>query len=86
MLDGREAYRVVLAGSSKVYARLRFGSQGDLVNNLQKALKSKGFYKWNVDDDFGNRILRAVLQFQTASFGQIPMMVSSDHKQLLCLS
>ena len=69
LLDGREAYRVVSAGSSKVSARLRFGSQGDLVNKLQKALKSKGFYEGNVDDDFGNRTLRAVLQFQTSSFG-----------------
>lgn len=69
LLDGREPYRIVSAGSSKVSARLRFGSQGDLVNKLQKALKSKGFYEGDIDDEFGNRTLRAVLQFQTSSFG-----------------
>ncbi len=69
LLDGREVYRIVTAGNSKVSARLRFGSQGELVNKLQKTLKSKGFYEGNIDDDFGNRTLRAVLQFQTASFG-----------------
>ena len=69
LLDGREAFRVVAAGMSKVSARLRFGSQGDLVSKLQKALKNKGYYEGNIDDDFGNRTLRAVLQFQTAAFG-----------------
>jgi len=69
LLDGREAYRVVSAGNSKISVRLRFGSKGELVNKLQKNLKSKGFYEGNVDDDFGNRTLRAVLQFQTSAFG-----------------
>lgn len=69
LLDGREAYRVASAGSSKVSARLRFGSQGELVKKLQKALQSKSFYEGNIDGDFGNRTLRAVLNFQTKSFG-----------------
>jgi len=69
LLDGREAFRVVSAGMLKISTRLRFGSQGDLVSKLQKALKNKGFYEGNIDGDFGNRTLRAVLQFQTASFG-----------------
>jgi len=69
LLDGREAYRIVSAGTTKISARLRFGSKGELVNKLQKNLKSKGFYEGNVDDDFGNRTLRAVLQFQTSAFG-----------------
>jgi len=69
LLNGREAYRVVSAGNSKVSARLRFGSNGDLVNKLQKALKNKSYYEGNIDGDFGNRTLRAVLKFQTSSFG-----------------
>jgi hypothetical protein len=69
LLEGREALRITSAGNSKISARLRFGSKGELVNQLQKALKSKGFYEGNVDDDFGSRTLRSVLQFQTASFG-----------------
>ena len=36
---------------------------------VEKNLKCKGFYEGNVDNDFGNRTFRAVLQFQTASVG-----------------
>jgi murein L,D-transpeptidase YcbB/YkuD len=70
LLDGREAKRVVSAGAAKVSARLRFGSKGELVKKLQKALQGKGFYEGNIDGDFGSRTLRAVLQFQTAAFGE----------------
>jgi hypothetical protein len=70
LLDGREAYRVASAGTSKISARLRFGSQGEIVKKLQRALQSKLFYEGNIDGDFGNRTLRAVLKFQTTSFGQ----------------
>lgn len=69
LLDGREAFRIASAGSTKVSARLRFGSQGNLVKKLQKALQTKSFYEGNIDGDFGERTLRAVLKFQTASFG-----------------
>jgi hypothetical protein len=69
LLDGREVYRIVSAGNSKVSARLRFGSHGDLVKKLQKALQTKSFYEGNIDGDFGERTLRAVLNFQTSSFG-----------------
>jgi hypothetical protein len=69
LLDGREVYRIASAGNSKVSARLRFGSQGDLVKKLQKALQTKSFYEGNNDGDFGERTLRAVLNFQTSSFG-----------------
>ena len=69
LLDANEAYRIASAGNSKVSARLRFGSQGDLVKKLQKALQSKSFYEGNLDGDFGERTLRAVMKFQSASFG-----------------
>lgn len=46
------------------------GSSGALVTELQKALKSKGFYEGEVDLDFGNRTLRAVLAFQESAFGE----------------
>lgn len=69
LLDGREAFRIASAGTSKVSARLRFGSQGELVKKLQKSLQSKSFYEGEIDGDFGDRTLRAVLKFQTASFG-----------------
>ncbi|MBC8031701.1 MAG: peptidoglycan-binding protein [Pyrinomonadaceae bacterium] len=54
----------------KIPARLRFGSDGPLVTELQKALQTKGFYEGEVDTDFGNRTLRAVLAFQESAFGK----------------
>lgn len=69
LFDGREAFRIASSGSSKVSARLRFGSQGELVKKLQRALQTKSFYEGNIDGDFGERTLRAVLKFQTTSFG-----------------
>lgn len=67
LIDGREAHRVASDGTSKISARLRFGSQGELVQKVQKALKD--FYEGNIDGDFGKRTLRAVLKFQTSAFG-----------------
>jgi hypothetical protein len=69
LLDGREVHRIASAVNSKVSARLRFGSQGDLVKKLQKVLQTKSFYEGNIDGDFGERTLRAVLNFQTSFFG-----------------
>ena len=42
---------------------------GDLVKKMQKALQTKSFYEGNIDGDFGERTLRAVMKFQTSSFG-----------------
>jgi peptidoglycan hydrolase-like protein with peptidoglycan-binding domain len=39
------------------------------VGKVQTALKQLDFYEGVVDDDFGNRTLRAVLDYQTAIFG-----------------
>lgn len=50
--------------------RLRFGSRGPLVTEVQKALMSKGLYEGRVDLEFGNRTLRAVLAFQQSTFGK----------------
>lgn len=54
----------------KIPARLRFGSHGPLVTTVQEALKSLKFYEGELDLDFGNRTLRAVLAFQQATFGK----------------
>lgn len=64
---GSEAFAAAQPGA---YARkLRFGSRGAAVSALQEALKAKLFYEGNVDEDFGVRTLRAVLAYQTATFG-----------------
>jgi len=59
-----------LEAGIKIPGRLRFGSKGPLVTEVQKALKSKGFYEAELDLDFGNRTLRAVLAFQQSTFGK----------------
>ena len=70
LLNGRDAQRIAAGGSAS--PRLRFGSKGDLVELVQQALKARGFYEGRVDQDFGPRNLRALLEFQTAEFGPPP--------------
>jgi hypothetical protein len=58
-----------LANNPNPQAKLRFGSSGKLVENLQTALKQKRFYEGKVDGDFGERTMRAVTDFQRSAFG-----------------
>lgn len=67
LLNGRDA--IAVASGKPPSIRLRFGSQGPLVGELQKALAAKGFYEEAIDHDFGRYTLFAVLDFQKAVFG-----------------
>ncbi|MEL7510337.1 MAG: peptidoglycan-binding protein [Cyanobacteria bacterium J06554_1] len=58
-----------MAAGKRPSVRLRFGSQGPLVGDLQRALATKGFYEDAIDEDFGRYTLFAVLDFQKAVFG-----------------
>lgn len=69
LLEGRDALRVATTPKNEFVARLRYGSQGSLVTDLQKSLEKKGFYEGVFDEDFGQRTLRGVLEFQTVEFG-----------------
>lgn len=69
LLNGRDAEKVTQLEGKKVAGRLRYGSYGDKVNELQEILKSKGFYEGRIDGDFGKRTLNAVLEFQEHVFG-----------------
>lgn len=69
LLNGRDAKKVITLGDKKTKARLRYGSKGELVTKVQEALKRDGFYEGSIDDDFGKRTVRAVLDFQTDRFG-----------------
>jgi hypothetical protein len=71
LLNGTDAQRVVLVGSKKVPARLRFGSQGDLVDTVQRKLRALEHYEGDIDGDFGIRTLRAVMEFQEHEFGPL---------------
>lgn len=56
-------------GDELMQARLRFGSKGNLVLELQKKLKSKGYFHTEMDGEFGRNTLLAVLSFQKDNFG-----------------
>lgn len=68
LLTGRDAQRVATSQGT-LSPRLRFGSKGNLVRTVQQKLRTLDYYEGNLDSDFGPRMLRAVLDFQTAEFG-----------------
>lgn len=69
LLNGRDAYRVALLEGHTMTGRLRYGSFGEEVAVIQKALAKKGFYEGKIDKDFGPRTLNAVIEFQVSVFG-----------------
>ncbi len=68
LFNSGEVQRLVLNGP-KGLERVRFGSVGERAGRVQEALKLKKFYEGKVDGDFGPRSLRALLEFQEATFG-----------------
>ena len=66
--NGRTA-EAIAAAKSKVALRLTYGSDGPVVDTLQQALRDKGFYEGEIDEDFGQRTLRAVIALQKHAFG-----------------
>lgn len=69
LLPGRDALRATQAGPGTLTARLRYGSQGPVVVQLQEALVKAGFNVGEIDGDFGKQTTEAVLAYQTAKFG-----------------
>jgi hypothetical protein len=69
LLHGRDALKVASKNGTKLSSRLRFGSTGNLVGKVQGKLKDLNYYEGKIDDDFGPRTLRALLEFQTDYFG-----------------
>jgi hypothetical protein len=70
LLNGRDAQKVSDAEGAELSVRLRFGSKGDLVSEVQQKLKALNYYEGNIDDDFGPRTLHALLEFQEDFFGK----------------
>lgn len=69
LLTGHDALQVITQPVGAIPVRVRFGSTGPLVGKVQTALKNANFYEGIIDDDFGNRTIRAVLAYQTTAFG-----------------
>jgi peptidoglycan hydrolase-like protein with peptidoglycan-binding domain len=66
--NGRTA-EAVGGARGKVARRLTYGSDGPIVDTVQQALRDKGFYEGEIDEDFGPRTLRAVIALQKHAFG-----------------
>lgn len=55
-----------LTASALAYDTIRFGATGAAVTTLQKALKSKGYYKGTIDGKYGQKTRSAVYRYQKA--------------------
>ena len=69
LLTGNYVQGVVFTNFPELESRLRFGSQGGVVEELQTKLKELAYYVGDIDGDFGPRTLFALLEFQTVVFG-----------------
>lgn len=67
LVTGLEVFS--LSNNPAPKAKLRFGSAGPLVGKLQQALKNLHYYEGNVDSDFGERTMKALISFQQKKFG-----------------
>ena len=70
LLEARDLAKLADPDTTSLSVRLRFGSQGNLVKNVQRVLREKGFYEGALDAEFGKRTFRAVCAFQRYSFGR----------------
>lgn len=68
LFNGRTA-EAIAAAKGKVPLRLTYGSDGPMVDTLQQALRERGYYEGEIDEDFGPRTLRAVIALQKHAFG-----------------
>ncbi|WP_410220693.1 peptidoglycan-binding domain-containing protein [Pedobacter sp.] len=69
LFTGTEVFQLAAGNTPKTF-KLRFGSKGLLVSALQEALKTKSYYEGNIDGDFGERTMRALVNFQLKVFGK----------------
>lgn len=70
LLNALDYHRAYVSKASERGYRLRFGSSGVEVSELQERLKAKKFYEGVIDEEFGQRTMNAVLAFQRAAFGK----------------
>lgn len=69
LLNGLEILNIANNMNKKMVLRLRYGSSGKSVEELQAALKNKNFYEGIIDGNFQQRTLKAVLALQKSVFG-----------------
>ena len=67
--NGYDAERMTMLDDEPVPMRLRYGSTGPLVTEVQTRLKAAGFFPPEPSGEFGVLTLRSVVAFQRAKFG-----------------
>lgn len=70
LVDARYAFQIVNNEGKKLKPRLRFGSEGSLVAEMQTVMQQQEFYEGVIDGKFQERTWRAVMNYQTTKFGQ----------------
>jgi peptidoglycan hydrolase-like protein with peptidoglycan-binding domain len=69
LFSGLELQRIAGQATSSVSMSLRYGSEGDLVGEMQQKLAEHGFDTGTVDSSFGFNTLQALLNFQRSAIG-----------------
>jgi hypothetical protein len=64
-----DAEAVAISADNPMQMRLRFGSCGNSVLELQQKLKAAGYFHTNLDGSFGRNTLEAVINYQKQKFG-----------------
>ncbi|MGB8191451.1 MAG: peptidoglycan-binding domain-containing protein [Chitinophagaceae bacterium] len=64
-----EVFKIANSKGRPVSPRLKFGSSGDLVKQLQQKLIDMNFLSGTADGDFGKNTFNAVKRFQLENFG-----------------
>lgn len=70
LFSGTELAMVALKADSDLAQSVRYGSEGELVKDIQKALKAKGYPLGTANGNFDRDTLEAVMRFQTTYFGK----------------
>jgi hypothetical protein len=70
LFSGSELAMVALKPDADLIQSARFGSEGTLVKEVQKALKAKGYPLGTANGKFDRDTLEAVMRFQTSYFGK----------------
>ena len=55
-----------ISTSALAYSTIRFGATGKAVSDMQRALKSKGYYTGKIDGKFGQKTRSAVYRYKKA--------------------
>ena len=69
LFTSSEVFKVAANPGTQISARMKFGSSGDLVKQLQNVLIGNNFLAGTADGDFGTNTFNAIKKFQIDNFG-----------------